>query len=97
MSEREREREIIPAVYKQNVFKENRVFFKKIIQNLVINLKFLYKKMSANKRKNLNAMEEDPSGSVSETSSDDEDDGPHPDAYTGNEVSCLPNIITDIQ
>lgn len=52
--------------------------------------------MSANKRKNLNAMEEDPSGSDSETSSDDEDDGPHPDAYTGNEVSCLPNIITDI-
>ncbi|KAI8130952.1 BCCIP-like protein [Lucilia cuprina] len=41
--------------------------------------------MSANKRKNLNAMEEDPSGSDSETSSDDEDDGPHPDAYTGNE------------
>ena len=44
--------------------------------------------MSANKRKNLNAMEEDPSGSDSETSSsDEEDDGPHPDAYTGNEVS----------
>lgn len=40
--------------------------------------------MSANKRKNLNAMEEDPSGSESETSSD-EDDSPHPDAYTGNE------------
>ncbi|XP_073817251.1 protein BCCIP homolog [Musca autumnalis] len=39
--------------------------------------------MSASKRKNLNAMEEDPSDSDSETSS--EDDGPHPDAYTGNE------------
>uniref|UniRef100_A0A1I8QD30 Protein BCCIP homolog n=1 Tax=Stomoxys calcitrans TaxID=35570 RepID=A0A1I8QD30_STOCA len=42
--------------------------------------------MSANKRKNLNAMEEDlESGSDSETSSDNEDDGPHPEAYTGNE------------
>ncbi|KAM7364407.1 protein BCCIP homolog [Cochliomyia hominivorax] len=41
--------------------------------------------MSSNKRQNLNAMEEDPSGSDSETSSDEEDDGPHPDAYTGNE------------
>lgn len=47
--------------------------------------------MSANKRKNLNAMEEDPSDSDSETSSDDEDDGPHPDAYTGNEV-CNFNV-----
>lgn len=41
--------------------------------------------MSANKRKNFNAMEEDPSDSESETSSN-EDDGPHPDAYTGSEV-----------
>ncbi|XP_061390541.1 protein BCCIP homolog [Musca vetustissima] len=42
--------------------------------------------MSSSKRKNLNAMEEDPSDSDSETSSDDdEDNGPHPDAYTGNE------------
>lgn len=38
MSEREREREIIPAVYKQNVFKENRVFLKKI--NTKANNKF---------------------------------------------------------
>ena len=43
--------------------------------------------MSSNKRKNLNDMEEDPSESNSETSSDEDDDGPHPDAYTGNEVS----------
>lgn len=31
--------------------------------------------------------EEDHSDSNSETSSDEEYDGPHPDAYTGNEVS----------
>ncbi|CAD6992414.1 protein BCCIP homolog [Ceratitis capitata] len=41
--------------------------------------------MSANKKKNLNAMEEDPAGDESESSSEDDDDEPHPDAYTGNE------------
>lgn len=54
----------------------------------------IFYNMSANKRKNLNAMEEDPSGSDSETSSDDEDDGPHPDAYTGNEVSTELSLYT---
>uniref|UniRef100_A0A0A1WWY6 Protein BCCIP homolog n=1 Tax=Zeugodacus cucurbitae TaxID=28588 RepID=A0A0A1WWY6_ZEUCU len=42
--------------------------------------------MSANKKKNLNAMEEDPVADDSDSSSEeDDDDEPHPDAYTGNE------------
>lgn len=43
--------------------------------------------MSANKKKSLNYMEEDPTVDDSISSSEDDDcDEPHPDAYTGNEV-----------
>lgn len=42
--------------------------------------------MSANKKKSLNYMEEDPTVDDSISSSEDDDcDEPHPDAYTGNE------------
>ena len=42
--------------------------------------------MSSNKKKRSNAMETDQTSSESDRSSGDENDGPHPDAYTGNEV-----------
>ncbi|XP_053947259.1 protein BCCIP homolog [Anastrepha ludens] len=41
--------------------------------------------MSANKKKNLNAVEEDPANDDSDSSSESDEDGAHPDAYTGNE------------
>lgn len=56
--------------------------------------KHLLNKMSESKRSNLNAMDDDPSYSESDTSSDD--DGPHPDAYTGNEVRYIQHTYIHI-
>lgn len=43
--------------------------------------------MSESKKRNLNVMEEDPNDS--DSTSDSDEDGLHPEAYTGDEVSPI--------